>query len=75
MRKTAGRDWVLLDWTGQVKCPYHGLLDPAQEYAAGRAVCGCLFVTAPGGLLRAQKHDDSLSLAQHDVRAECENAG
>jgi len=76
MGKNTGKDWVLVDWeTARVRCPWHGLLDPAQDYIAGLAVCGCMFVAAPGGLLRACKDDDSLRLVQHDVRADVAKDG
>lgn len=50
-------DWVLRAWgTERVRCPYHGLLDAEQAYVPGLAVCGCVFVQGPGGLLRAIAH-------------------
>ena len=49
---------VVIDWTGRVICPAHGALPATAEYAAGRAVCGCVFLLMPGGLLRAE-------IAQH----------
>lgn len=53
MRNTE-KDWVLLDWqTARVRCPYHGLLAESQDYTPGQAVCGCIFVPSPGGLLKA----------------------
>jgi hypothetical protein len=45
---------VVIDWTGRVICPTHGALPATAEYAAGRAVCGCMFVLMPDGLLRAE---------------------
>lgn len=52
-RTATGRDWVLIDWTGAVRCPWHGALAPEQDYTAGSALCGCDFQALPGGKLRA----------------------
>jgi len=50
-----GKDWVLVEWTGVVRCPWHGELAPEQEYVPGPALCGCEFQTLPSGVLRAVK--------------------
>jgi hypothetical protein len=52
-RYEPGKDWVLVDWRGVVCCPWHGELAPEQEYTAGKALCGCEFQPAAGGMLRA----------------------
>ena len=53
MTHVAGKDWVLVVWTGAVLCPWHGEQDPEQGYTVGRARCGCDFQPLPGGKLRA----------------------
>ncbi len=45
-------DAVLIDYTGVVLCPYHGPQDGA-AWAAGRAPCGCQWVTRGRDGLRA----------------------
>lgn len=52
-RYEPGNDWVLVDWTGVICCPWHGELAPEQDYTAGPALCGCDFQVLPGGKLRA----------------------
>ena len=75
-RRAVGRDWVLLDWaSGAVQCPYHGILDMAQEYTPGPAVCGCTFVQGLGGLLRAVKAASDVAEKSHQVTSETANNG
>jgi hypothetical protein len=64
--RTPGRDWVLLEWTGAVRCPWHGELPESAEYVPGPAACGCTFVPGPGGILLAV-------VAQHPQH--CNTAG
>ena len=52
---TRGKDWVMLDWTGLVRCPWHGDLPAGQDYIPGRAMCGCIFEAGPGGVLLARR--------------------
>ena len=52
-RTPPGRDWVLIQWDGTLRCPWHGALPPEQDYTAGPALCGCAFQPLPGGKLRA----------------------
>ncbi len=41
---------VRIDLDGRCVCPYHGAQSEAQEYAPGRALCGCLWVLAGDGV-------------------------
>lgn len=45
---------VTIDFEGRVVCPLHGILPSEADYVPGRAVCGCLFVMMPNGLLRCE---------------------
>jgi len=72
-RAEVGRDWVLLEWDGTIRCPYHGILPVGTGYEPGTAPCGCTFVAGPGGILRAQRATPADKRAlPGNVR--CENA-
>jgi hypothetical protein len=75
-------DWVLIRWeggAGVIMCPNHGALPAAAEYIPGPAACGCLFVTLPGGVMRAIRAAQTAAPEppQHGriVQADGENAG
>lgn len=56
---------VRIVWDGSPRgtliCPFHGALPEGAEYTPGLALCGCLFVTLPGGILRAIRQAQSMA--------------
>jgi len=56
---------VTISLDGCVVCPMHGELPSGAEYQAGRAVCGCVFVQMPDGLLRAESAHNSQSCSEN----------
>jgi hypothetical protein len=74
-RTLTGRDWALIDWDGIVRCPWHGHLAPTQEYKPGPALCGCEFVRAPGGVLRAIRQPETTVPAGLELQTDARNAG
>lgn len=49
---------VMIEWTGRVMCPFHGVLSAAQEFEAGPAECGCQFVATPARHLWAVRESN-----------------
>lgn len=41
---------VLIDLDGRCVCPVHGVQPEGQEYASGRAICGCDWRLAGDGV-------------------------
>ena len=78
-RKGNMGDWVKIRWdgtpTGTLVCPHHGALPPEAEYTPGPALCGCLFVRLPGGVLRAERQTVTAVPAGRIVQPDAQNAG
>lgn len=74
-RRAVGRDWVLVDWDGTVRCPWHGTQPTGTEYTPGVAPCGCTFVQGLGGLLRAVRAANDVAGNRHQVTDETANNG
>ncbi len=65
---------VLIDLDGRCVCPYHGAQAEGQEFASGRAACGCVWQMAGDGvtLLAANLVANIELPASQQIAAGCE---